>query len=103
LTASATAIRTEALKLLGEWRDLLTKHVAVSRQAIRKLLLGERFIFQQRQRGSDRWYELSVTPTLEKFFGAVPTLKKAVASPTGTVISECRPLAIEGYADLRVA
>jgi len=29
--------------------------------------------------------------------------QSGLASPTGTVISECWPLAIEGYADLRVA
>jgi hypothetical protein len=33
-------------------------------------------------RGNNRWYELAVKPTLECFFGGVPALKKAVASPS---------------------
>lgn len=61
------------------------KHVAVSRQALRKLLDRERFVFYPKGRGDNRWYELAVKPSLERFFGAVPTLKKAMASPTGFV------------------
>jgi hypothetical protein len=31
----------------------------------------------------ERWYELGVTPSMDKFPGAVPTLKKVVTSPNG--------------------
>ena len=74
--AAAPEIRREALALLADWRALLTKHVGVSRQGVRKLLDRERFVFSPKGRGSDRWYELSVKPTLERFFEAVPNLKK---------------------------
>ena len=79
----ADAVRTEAQRLLGDWRGLLEKHVGVSRQGLRKLLDRERFVFYVEGTGDARYYELGVTPTLDKFFAAVPSLKKAVASPTG--------------------
>ncbi|MCZ6918505.1 MAG: recombinase family protein, partial [Gemmatimonadetes bacterium] len=78
-------IRRDALRLLEDWRGLLGKHVGTSRQLLRKLLDRERFVFYPMARGTARWYDLGVTPTLERFFGAVPQLKKAVASPRGFV------------------
>jgi hypothetical protein len=61
----------------------LGKHVATSRQLLRKLLDRERSVFYPQRDGEDRWYEVAVKPTLDRFFAAVPLLKKAVASPTG--------------------
>ena len=63
----------------------LAKHVGVSRQGLRKLLDRERFVFRTKGGGAARHYELAVKPTLDRFFAAVPTLKKAVSSPTGFV------------------
>jgi len=37
----------------------------------------------EKGRGAARWYDLGVTPTLDRFFGALPMLKKAVASLRG--------------------
>ena len=48
-----------------------------------KLLDCQRFVFYPRAEGAERWYELGVRPTLERFFAAVPALKKAGTSPTG--------------------
>lgn len=79
--AAAGDIRQEALALLADWRALLGKHVATSRQLVRKLLDRERFVFYPQSSGAERWYELGVTATLDRFFGSVPALKKAVASP----------------------
>jgi site-specific DNA recombinase len=81
--AAAPEIRREALQLLTEWRGLLAKHIAVSRQAVRKLLDRERFVFYPMGSGRDRWYEIGVAPSLGRFFGSLSTLKKALASPTG--------------------
>ena len=81
--AAAPKIRSEALRQLDDWRGLLGQHVATSRQLLRKLLDRERFVFYPKGRGNNRWYELGVTPTLERFFNAVPMLKKAGTSPTG--------------------
>ena len=81
--AAATEVRRQALQLLAEWRALLGKHVATSRQLLRKLLDRERFVFYPMGKGATRWYDIGVTPTLEKFFAGVPLLKKAGTSPTG--------------------
>jgi hypothetical protein len=85
--AAAPEIRAEALRLLDDWRGLLGKHVGTSRQLLRKLLDRDtRFVFYPMAEGDERWYELGVVPTLDRFLGAVPSLKKAVASPTGTAL-----------------
>ena len=55
--------------------------MGTSRQLLRKLLDRERFVFYPMGRGKARWYDLGVTPALDRFFGAVPMLKKAMASP----------------------
>jgi hypothetical protein len=34
-----------------------------------------RFTFYPMGKGRDRWYDLGVTPSLEKFFGALPSPK----------------------------
>ena len=81
--AAAGQIRHEALQLLDDWRGLLGKHVATSRQLLRKVLDRERFVFYPQSMGAERWYDLGVMPTLDRFFAAVPLLKKAVASPPG--------------------
>jgi hypothetical protein len=80
-------IRQQALRLLAEWRGLLGKHVATSRQQLRKLLDRERFVFYPMKKGATRWYEIGVTPSLEKFFAGLPGLRKAGTSPTGTGVS----------------
>ena len=83
--AAATRIRDEALRLLDDWRSLLLrKQVATTRQLFRKLLGRERFTFRVKGAGAARFYELCVLPSLENFFGSIGTLKKAVASPTGS-------------------
>jgi hypothetical protein len=76
--AEEAAMRAAALRLVDDWRGLLSKHVGVARQGQRKLLDRERFVFDARSKGDARYYELAVRPSLEKFFGAVPTLKRAV-------------------------
>ena len=76
-------IRGEALRLLEDWRGLLGRHVGTSRQLLRKVLDRERFVFHPMAAGQRRWYDLGVTPTLDRFFGALPILKKALASPPG--------------------
>jgi site-specific DNA recombinase len=82
--AAAPEIRREALALLDDWRGLLGKHVTTTRQLLRKLLdRDSRFVFYPVTDLGERWYELGVTPSLDRFLGAVPSLKKAVASPTG--------------------
>ena len=82
--AAAPEIRHEALRLLEDWRGLLGKHVATTRQLLRKVLDRERFVFYPQRQGAERWYDLGVTPTLDRFFfAAVPMLKKAGTSPTG--------------------
>ena len=82
--AASDEIRREALALLDDWRGLLGKHVGTTRQLLRKLLDRDtRFVFYPLADGNERWYELGVTPSLDKFLGAVPSLKKAVASPGG--------------------
>jgi hypothetical protein len=50
---------------------------------LRRLLDQSRFTFYPKAQGGERWYELGVTPSLAKFFSAVPSLSKALASPTG--------------------
>ena len=83
--AEAPEIRRKALQLLEDWRGLLGKHVATTRQLLRKVLDRERFVFYPKADGEERWYDLGVKPTLDRFFSALPMplLKKAVASPTG--------------------
>jgi DNA invertase Pin-like site-specific DNA recombinase len=83
LRKTAASIRADALALLDGWRALLGRHVGTSRQLLRKVLDRERFVFYPMGSGRARWYDLGVTPTLDRFFGAVPALKKAVASPPG--------------------
>jgi len=83
LRANADAIRAEARKALDDWRGLLGRHVATSRQLLRKLLDRERFVFSPKRQGVERWYEVSVTPSVERFLGTIEPLKKAVASPSG--------------------
>jgi hypothetical protein len=59
--------------------------VTTTRQLLAKLLDRDtRFVFYPMADGNERWYEMTVTPSLDKLLGAVPTLRKAVASPRGT-------------------
>ncbi len=82
--AAAPQVRSEARRLLEEWVGLLGKHVATSRQLLRKMLDREhRFVFYPKREGAARWYELGVTPTLDRFLASMPMLKKAGTSPTG--------------------
>ena len=81
--AAAPEVRREALRLLDDWRGLLGKHVATTRQLLRKVLDRQRFVFYPMGKGASRWYDLGVTPTLDRFFAGVPMLKKAGMSPTG--------------------
>lgn len=52
--AAAPEIRRAALRLLDDWRGLLGKHVATSRQLLRKLLDRERFVFYPKGKGNAR-------------------------------------------------
>jgi hypothetical protein len=90
LLLSTPQIREEALRLLAEWRGLLLKNqVSISRQLMRKLLGPSRFTFYaQNGNGRHPHYEIGITPTLEKFFEAVPSFK-TVASPTGSLDMYC--------------
>jgi len=74
LRAAAPQLRREAKALLNDWRGLLGRQVSTTRQLLRKLLDGERFVFHPQRQAEERWYELAVRPTLEKFFSAVPAL-----------------------------
>lgn len=77
-------IRDDAMALLKGWRELLlTRQVPVSRSLLRKLLDQSRFVFYPKADDRERWYELGVTPSLQKFFEAVPAFSKTMASPTG--------------------
>jgi hypothetical protein len=76
VVGAAPEIQREAQELLKEWRGLLAKHIAVSRQALRKLLDRGRFTFYPMGEGENRWYELGVTPSLDRFFCSLPALKK---------------------------
>jgi hypothetical protein len=69
---------------------------------LRKLLDRERFVFYPMAKGKARWYDLGVTPTLERFFGAVPMLKKAVASPSTPSWNQIAPF-LEAMRKLREA
>ena len=64
----------------GDCRPLVG---AGHRWLLRKVLDRERFVFYPKAEGEERWYEVGVTPTLDRFFGALPMLKEAVASLTG--------------------
>lgn len=78
-------IRDEAMALLKHWRELLltTDQLPVTRALVRKLLGESRFVFYPQAEGQERWYELRVKPTLQKFFETVPSIGKTLASPTG--------------------
>ena len=82
VAAAAPEVRREALRLPADWRGLLGKHVTTTRQLLRKVLDRQRFVFYPKRKGAERWYDLGVTPTLDRFFADVPMLKKAVASPS---------------------
>jgi hypothetical protein len=72
---------------MDDWRGLLGRNVATSRQLLRKLLDRDtRFVFYPMADAGERWYELGVTPSMDKFPGAGPTLKKVVTSPTGHAV-----------------
>ena len=81
--AGADEIRIEALCLLADWRGLLGRNVATSRQLLGKLLGDGRFTFYPKKQGGEKWYEVGCRPSLDRFFAGVPLLKKALASPTG--------------------
>ena len=83
LRGRAIEIREAALRLLDDWRGLLGRNVATSRQLLRKLLDRERFVFYPKAGRSERWYDVAVRASLDRFVGAIEPLKKAVASPTG--------------------
>jgi hypothetical protein len=75
-------IRCDALRLLEDWRGLLGKHVGTSRQLLRKVLDAKtRFVFYPMAKGTARWYDLGVRPTLDRFFGVLPMLKKSGGVP----------------------
>ena len=61
---------------------------------MRKLLGESRFVFYSNAHGRERWYELGVTPSLQKFFEAVPSFGKALASPRGKSEGRQVPLTI---------
>ena len=58
-----------------EMCGLVAKRVTVSRQALRKLLDRDRFVFYPKGRGNDRWCELAVSDA-GRSFGTLPALKK---------------------------
>jgi len=47
---------------------------------LRKLLDRERFTFYPKQVKAAAWYELGVTPTLDRIFDGLPLIKKQVRS-----------------------
>ena len=79
-------VRAEAKQLLEQWRTLLAeRQTPIARTLLRKLLGSSRFVFYPQRNGSEAWYDLGVVPNLDKFFAAVPTLGKALASPSGSL------------------
>jgi hypothetical protein len=84
VVAAADGLRRDALTLLEDWRGLLGQHVATSRQLLRKLLGQGRFVFYPKGTAEKGWYDLGVTPTLDRFFHGLPLLKKADTSPRET-------------------
>jgi hypothetical protein len=72
--------RSEARRLLGEWRGLLRRHVAQGQQILRKLIDG-RLTFEPREDEKGRFYAFSGVGTVKKLLaGLVP---QNVASPRG--------------------
>lgn len=72
--------RSEAQRLLGEWRSLLRRHVQQGQQILRKLIEG-RLTFEAREDAAGRLYAFSGVGTVAKLLaGLVP---QDVASPTG--------------------
>jgi hypothetical protein len=63
---------------LAEWRGLLRRHVAQSRQILKKLLVG-RIVFRQREDGV---YEFSGQASLGRIIAGLVWTKTGVA-PTG--------------------
>jgi site-specific DNA recombinase len=84
LRESAPEIRREALRLLDDWRALLTRNTATSRQMLAKLLNGGRFTFKPQGKGDARYYELRAQPSLAKFIGSLSALKKTGYSPSAS-------------------
>jgi len=73
---------------------LLGRNVSTSRQLLRKLLGNERFVFVPKAGRRERWYELTVTATLDRFVAAIEPLKKAGSSPTGLPVKIHPPLLV---------
>jgi hypothetical protein len=65
---------------MGEWRGLLGRQTAFTRQMLRKLLVGRVTLTPE-----GRQTTITGVGTLEKLFGGV-LVPKGVASPTGTAI-----------------
>jgi hypothetical protein len=92
LLKEAAQLRRDALKALDDWKALLGSNVPVSRQLLRKLIDRERFTFYPKQGKAAAWYEMGVTPTLDRFFDGLPLIRKAGTSPTGVVQEWTRPV-----------
>jgi hypothetical protein len=77
-------MRLELIARFGsESNDWLGQQVGTSRQLLRKLLDRQRVVFYPKGNADRGWYEIGITPSLDRFFDNLPVLKKAVASPTG--------------------
>jgi hypothetical protein len=73
-------LRSEAQRLLNEWRRLLRKHVEQGQQVLQKLIEG-RLTFEPREDATGRYYAFRGVGTVTKLLaGLVP---QNVASPDG--------------------
>ena len=77
-TRDLQQIQEEVEARLADWRGLLRRQVAQSRQILKKLLVG-RIVFQQRDDGS---YEFSGQASLGRIIAGL-SCTKAVVAPTG--------------------
>ena len=80
----ATALRPQLLARLAEWRGLLGREVAWSRQLLTKLLDGRVTFTPTTDTDGAPAYEVSATLTLGRFFSGI-LLPNGMASPAGSV------------------
>jgi hypothetical protein len=86
-TRDLQQIQQDVEARLADWRGLLRRHVAQSRQILKKLLVG-RIVFRQRD---DEVYEFSGQASLGRVIAGL-ACTKAVVAPTGSAREAVSPL-----------
>ena len=93
-TRDLQQIQQDVEARLADWRGLLRRHVAQSRQILKKLLVG-RIVFQPRDDGT---YEFSGKASLGRIIAGLACTKTVVA-PTGHAhVTDTLELDFEGLA-----